>query len=156
MSTHPSFYSTDFPVGRQSDVHFAQVGRLIHFMRINHPIFDQSVCHCFKQEPLDNYSSISITSYMTLNFVPYCGVSYLQITFLTIYSKMEDSPSNDNPEILELANLLEKIAENPYEYDNHVAYINLLGKGGDAEDLRQAREVFHSLYPFSEGIPYLN
>ena len=68
---------------------------------------------------------------------------------------MNDRPSNDNPEMLELANLLEKIAENPYEYDNHVAYINLLRKVGDAEDLRQAREVFHSLYPFSEGIPYL-
>ena len=60
----------------------------------------------------------------------------LQITFLHhllgCYSKMEDSPSNDSPEILELANLLEKIADNPYEYDNHVAYINLLRKVGDA------------------------
>jgi hypothetical protein len=168
VSTDPSFYSTDFPVGRQSDVHFAQVGRLIHFMRINHPIFEcllrQSLCHFLSSSCSTNYSSTSITYYKTLNFVPYlhCGVSYLQITFhhlvlpFSSYSKMEDSPSNDNPEILELANLLEKIAENPYEYDNHVAYINLLGKGGDAADLRQAREVFHSLYPFSEGIPYLN
>ena len=65
---------------------------------------------------------------------------------------MEDSPSNDNPRMLELATLLEKIAENPYEYDNHIAYINLLRKVGDPEDIRQAREVFHSLYPFSEGI----
>jgi hypothetical protein len=64
---------------------------------------------------------------------------------------MEGVSSNESPEILELAILLEKIAENPYEYDNHVAYINLLRKIGDAEDLRQAREIFHSLYPFSEG-----
>jgi hypothetical protein len=64
---------------------------------------------------------------------------------------MEGVSSNESPEILELATLLEKIAENPYEYDNHVAYINLLRKIGDAEDLRQAREIFHSLYPFSEG-----
>lgn len=68
---------------------------------------------------------------------------------------MDDSPSNDNLEMLELANLLEQIAENPYEYDNHISYINLLRKVGDAEDLRQAREVFHSFYPFSEGIPSL-
>ena len=71
------------------------------------------------------------------------------------HSKMEEGPSNDNLEMLELANLLEKIAENPYEYDTHVVYINLLRDIGDTEYLRQAREVFHSLYPFSEGIPSL-
>lgn len=65
---------------------------------------------------------------------------------------MEDLSSYESPETLELASLLEKIAGNPYEYDNHVAYITLLRKTGDAEDLHQAREVFHSLYPFSEGI----
>lgn len=64
---------------------------------------------------------------------------------------MEDMSSNENPEILELATLLEKLAENPYDYENHVAYINSLRKIGDAQDLRQAREIFHSLYPFSEG-----
>lgn len=65
---------------------------------------------------------------------------------------MADVSSNESPDILEAASLLEKIAENPYEYDNHVAYIALLRKIGDTEDLHQAREVFHSLYPFSEGM----
>ena len=72
-------------------------------------------------------------------------------TFPCDSAVMEGVSSNESPEILELATLLEKIAENPYEYDNHVTYINLLRKIGDAEDLRQAREIFHSLYPFSEG-----
>lgn len=64
---------------------------------------------------------------------------------------MDDVSSNDDLETVELASLLEKIAENPYEYDNHIAYIALLRKAGATEDLRQARELFHSLYPFSEG-----
>jgi len=58
----------------------------------------------------------------------------------------------DNPDIIESANLLDKIAENPYEYENHVAYISLLRKIGATDDLRQAREIFHSFFPFSEGI----
>jgi len=47
--------------------------------------------------------------------------------------------------------LLEKAAENPYDYDNHIAYITLLRQDGQMEELRQAREIFHSLFPFSEG-----
>jgi hypothetical protein len=65
---------------------------------------------------------------------------------------MEDVSAENTPEMMEAANLLEKIADNPYEYENHLAYITLLRKLGATEDLHQARQVFHSLYPFSEGI----
>jgi len=65
---------------------------------------------------------------------------------------MEDVASTDNPELVEAAQLLEKIAQNPYDYDTHVAYISLLRKLGEVSDLRQAREVFHEFFPLSEGI----
>ena len=61
------------------------------------------------------------------------------------------SPAEDVPEIVEAVSLLEKIAGNPYDYDSHIAYITLLRKLGNGEDLRQAREVFHSFFPLSEG-----
>jgi hypothetical protein len=66
---------------------------------------------------------------------------------------MEDiaSPEN-NQEMVEAVKLLEKIAENPYEYETHTAYIAILRNAGATDDLRQAREVFHSFFPFSEGI----
>jgi hypothetical protein len=63
----------------------------------------------------------------------------------------ENMASEDSPEILESANLLEKIVSNPYDYDSHVAYITLQRKLGNSEDLRQARQVFHSFFPLSEG-----
>lgn len=59
----------------------------------------------------------------------------------------EDSDAN------EIATLLEKIADNPYEYDAHVAYIALLRTLEDREEVRSARETFHSVFPFSEGSP---
>jgi len=62
------------------------------------------------------------------------------------------SPADDVPESTEALTLLEKIAANPYEYDNHITYIRLLRRSGNGEDLRQAREVFHSFFPLSEGI----
>lgn len=62
------------------------------------------------------------------------------------------SPGEDAPEAVEAVSLLEKIAANPYDYNSHVAYITLLRKLGIGEDLRQAREVFHSFFPLSEGI----
>jgi len=62
------------------------------------------------------------------------------------------SPAEDVPEMVEAVGLLEKIAANPYDYDSHVAYITLLRKLGNGEDLRQAREVFHSFFPLSEGL----
>lgn len=66
------------------------------------------------------------------------------------------SPADDVPEATEAVTLLENIAANPYEYDGHVAYITLLRKLGNGEDLRQAREVFHSFFPLSEGMcPFL-
>jgi squamous cell carcinoma antigen recognized by T-cells 3 len=66
---------------------------------------------------------------------------------------MEDIASpEDNQEMVEAIKLLEKIAENPYEYEAHTEYITILRKNGAADDLRQAREVFHSFFPFSEGI----
>jgi hypothetical protein len=65
---------------------------------------------------------------------------------------MDDVVSpDDNLEMAEAAKLLEKIAENPYEYETHTAYIALLRQAGATDDLRQAREVFHSFFPFSEG-----
>ena len=65
---------------------------------------------------------------------------------------MEDVTSNDNPDLNELAQLLEKIAQNPYDYETHVAYVSLLRRMGETSDLRQAREVFHEFFPLSEGI----
>ena len=62
------------------------------------------------------------------------------------------SPAEDGPEIVEAAGLLEKIATNPYDYDSHVAYVTLLRNLGNGEDLRQARELFHSFFPLSEGM----
>lgn len=73
--------------------------------------------------------------------------------FTKVHSTMEDVVStDDNQEMAEAAKLLEKIAENPYEYETHTAFIALLRQAGATEDLRQAREVFHSFFPFSEGI----
>ena len=65
---------------------------------------------------------------------------------------MEDIHSEDNPDVVEAAGLLEKIADNPYDYNSHFSYINLLTKLGATQDLRQARLVFHSFYPLSEGV----
>ena len=65
---------------------------------------------------------------------------------------MEDVTSNANPDLNELAQLLEKIAQNPYDYETHVAYVSLLRRMGETSDLRQAREVFHEFFPLSEGI----
>ena len=62
------------------------------------------------------------------------------------------SPGEEAPEAVEAVSLLEKIAANPYDYDSHVAYITLLRKLGIGEDLRQAREFFHSFFPLSEGM----
>jgi hypothetical protein len=62
------------------------------------------------------------------------------------------SPGEEAPEAAEAVSLLEKIAANPYDYNSHVAYITLLRKLGIGEDLRQAREVFHSFFPLSEGM----
>ena len=59
---------------------------------------------------------------------------------------------SDDADVSEITTLLERIAENPYDYDGHVAYITLLRKMGATDDLRQAREVFHSFFPFSEGL----
>lgn len=66
-------------------------------------------------------------------------------------SKMEEMAVENSPDIVESMNLLEKIAEDPYGYENHIAYISLLRKIGARDELRQAREVFHSFFPFSEG-----
>lgn len=67
---------------------------------------------------------------------------------------MEDVASNDTPELVKSAQLLEKIAQNPYDYDTHVAYISLLRGLGVGSELRQAREVFNEFFPLSEGIWY--
>jgi len=65
---------------------------------------------------------------------------------------MEDIRPSENAEALEVASLLGKIADNPYQYEVHVAYIAVLRKGGATDDLHQARLFFHSCFPFSEGI----
>ena len=64
---------------------------------------------------------------------------------------MEEMAVENSPDIVESMNLLEKIAEDPYGYENHIAYICLLRKIEARDELRQAREVFHSFFPFSEG-----
>jgi hypothetical protein len=65
---------------------------------------------------------------------------------------MDDIASpEDNQEMVETVKLLEKIVENPYEYETHTTYITILRNTGAMADLRQAREVFHSFFPFSEG-----
>ena len=64
---------------------------------------------------------------------------------------MEDVISGEDSEISTIAVLLGKIAENPYDYDSHVAYIRLLRNRGEREELRSAHEVFHAIFPFSEG-----
>jgi len=64
---------------------------------------------------------------------------------------MEDVISGEDSETTAIAILLEKIAEDPYDYDSHVAYIRLLRNLKAREELRSAREVFHSIFPFSEG-----
>lgn len=64
---------------------------------------------------------------------------------------MEDIIPGEDWDTNRIATLLEKIAENPYDYDSHIAYVSLLRKFEDTEELRSAREVFHSIFPFSEG-----
>lgn len=60
---------------------------------------------------------------------------------------------NLNEGLDEAARLLEKIAENPYEYDAHIRYITQLRQVGPtaAEELRQGRQLLHSFFPLSEG-----
>ena len=57
----------------------------------------------------------------------------------------------EDSDAAKIATLLEKIADNPYEYDSHVAYIAFLRTLEDRDEVRSAREVFHSIFPFSEG-----
>ncbi len=67
---------------------------------------------------------------------------------------MEDVSSNVNEGLDEAARLLEKIAENPYEYDAHIQYITKLRQVGAtaAEELHQGRHLLHSFFPLSEGV----
>lgn len=64
---------------------------------------------------------------------------------------MDDDAAVDNPDMIEVVALLGKIADDPYQYETHVAYISLLRKIGAGDDLREARQFFHSIFPFSEG-----
>lgn len=66
---------------------------------------------------------------------------------------MGDVSPSVNERLDEAASLLEKIAENPYEYDAHVQYITKLRQVGPtaAEELRQGRQLLHSFFPLSEG-----
>jgi hypothetical protein len=65
---------------------------------------------------------------------------------------MEDGTSNESTGLEESSALLKKIAQNPYDYDTHVAYVTLLRTSGPlGSDLRQAWEVFHEFFPLSEG-----
>jgi hypothetical protein len=57
----------------------------------------------------------------------------------------------DNLDAVHVASLLGKVADDPYQYETHVAYIALLRKIGATDDLLQARQFFHSIFPFSEG-----
>ena len=66
--------------------------------------------------------------------------------------RMEEVSSNGNPGLEEAATLLEKIAENPYEYDAHIQYITKLRELRATEELRQGRQLLHSFFPLSEGI----
>jgi hypothetical protein len=68
---------------------------------------------------------------------------------------MEDIEMGEDSDANKIATLLEKIADNPYEYDSHVAYIAFLRTLEDREEVRSAREMFHSVFPFSEGNPLL-
>jgi hypothetical protein len=68
---------------------------------------------------------------------------------------MEDIEMGEDSDVNKIATLLEKIADNPYEYDSHVAYIALLRTLEDKEEVRSARAMFHSVFPFSEGKPLL-
>jgi hypothetical protein len=65
---------------------------------------------------------------------------------------MDDDAAADNPDMTEVVALLGKIADDPYQYETHVAYISLLRKIGASDDLREARQFFHSIFPFSEGM----
>ena len=99
-----------------------------------------------------------------------CGEQRIRISNLTVEnsvrvctSPLSDAPKNGRPFSMEdvisgedsetaaIARLLESIAENPYDYDSHVAYIRLLRNLGARDELGSAREVFHSIFPFSEG-----
>jgi len=65
---------------------------------------------------------------------------------------MEEVSLGESPENVGSSEALEKVAENPYDYDAHAAYIaHLRSSGGASEDIQQAREIFHSFFPFSEG-----
>lgn len=65
---------------------------------------------------------------------------------------MDNDAATDNPDMTEVVALLGKIADDPYQYETHVAYISLLRKIGAGDDLREARQFFHSIFPFSEGM----
>jgi hypothetical protein len=65
---------------------------------------------------------------------------------------MDDNAPADNPDTIEVGALLGKIADDPYQYETQVACISLLRKIGAGDDLREARQFFHSIFPFSEGI----
>jgi len=75
----------------------------------------------------------------------------LSCASIVAVSRMEDVSSDDNPGMEEAANLLEKIAQNPYEYDAHIQYITKLRELGASEELRQGRQLLHSFFPLSEG-----
>jgi hypothetical protein len=75
----------------------------------------------------------------------------LSCASIVAVSHMEDVSSDDNPGMEEAANLLEKIAQNPYEYDAHIQYITKLRELGAYEELRQGRQLLHSFFPLSEG-----
>ncbi|KAI9365419.1 hypothetical protein DFJ73DRAFT_918708 [Zopfochytrium polystomum] len=51
----------------------------------------------------------------------------------------------------DLLAVMEEMAENPLAYNAHLKYVSLLKALGQLEELRQARESMHSIFPLSEG-----
>ncbi|CAG8634584.1 14937_t:CDS:10 [Funneliformis caledonium] len=56
--------------------------------------------------------------------------------------------SNDISETIH--NLLEQLSSNLYQYDTHVQYIHALRQAALYDELKEARELMHSIFPLSE------
>lgn len=51
----------------------------------------------------------------------------------------------------EISALRDNLTANPYSYDSHVTYINVLRYKQDAVELKKARETLAGLFPLTHG-----
>ncbi|GES81199.1 pre-mRNA splicing factor [Rhizophagus clarus] len=64
--------------------------------------------------------------------------------------QLENQGENINAISETIAGLLEQLSNNMYQYDVHVQYIQTLRQSALFDELKEAREMMHSIFPLSE------